>query len=525
MNEHSIGWLDDPRLAEHALSPSPVWLWRADGAFVLWANPEAAAVFDAATPRALSQRDFEADHPAVKQIARLAGTLPHGGAPRLERLRGFGGNIGGTLLCLCSRIVLVDNTAAILVVSSERAGKDLNLPERASRLIADIARPAAVFSADGELVEATASARALIGNKSDLNALGAGNLARAASLNGRATSDSAVGPIEISRLGAGATVTLLAVFSDNAKAAPTANTTEAPSARRLPFRFLWQMDAAARFTHGAENFAAVIGSQASHLLERPWAELADALHLDRDGKVARALAAHETWSGINVQWPIAGSNERIAIEMSAMPIFDRDRQLQGFRGFAICRDAARLDEVQHRVEQPAPAPPAPIKPPLQIANDRQANVLTFPPQPAQAPPTPSQEPSPSLSPGEHSAFEELARELNARLKGRPSAEPAATDEFDGEPASSPPQLQNPSRPVAAPVGAAQSVAPTHAAPDGRPILEKLPIGILVYRLNNLLYANRAFLDWTGYASLQALNEAGGLDALFIETAGLVQGLK
>ena len=34
--------------------------------------------------------------------------------------------------------------------------------------------------------------------------------------------------------------------------------------------------------------------------------------------------------------------------------------------------------------------------------------------------------------------------------------------------------------------------------EGRPILDRLPIGILVYRLNNLIYANRAFLDWTGY---------------------------
>ena len=53
--------------------------------------------------------------------------------------------------------------------------------------------------------------------------------------------------------------------------------------------------------------------------------------------------------------------------------------------------------------------------------------------------------------------------------------------------------------------------------EGRPILDRLPVGILVYRLNNLVYANRAFLDWTGYRTLEALAEAGGLDSLFIET--------
>jgi PAS domain S-box-containing protein len=39
---------------------------------------------------------------------------------------------------------------------------------------------------------------------------------------------------------------------------------------------------------------------------------------------------------------------------------------------------------------------------------------------------------------------------------------------------------------------------------------------LIYRLNSLVYANRAFLDWTGYSTLDELTEAGGLDSLFIE---------
>ena len=63
--------------------------------------------------------------------------------------------------------------------------------------------------------------------------------------------------------------------------------------------------------------------------------------------------------------------------------------------------------------------------------------------------------------------------------------------------------------------------PTHAPPstDQRPILDRLPVGVLVYRLDKLIYANRAFLDWTGYGQLRALEEAGGLDALFVEPAG------
>ena len=91
--EFQSAWLNDPRLAAHALSPTPVWLWSADATRILWANPTAAAIFDAASPGALAALRFDPKHPAAAQIARLAGTLPQGGAARLERLRGFGARL------------------------------------------------------------------------------------------------------------------------------------------------------------------------------------------------------------------------------------------------------------------------------------------------------------------------------------------------------------------------------------------------------------------------------------------------
>src|SRR6185312_16675958 len=50
----------------------------------------------------------------------------------------------------------------------------------------------------------------------------------------------------------------------------------------------------------------------------------------------------------------------------------------------------------------------------------------------------------------------------------------------------------------------------------RTLFDLLPVGVLIYRLDRLLYANRAFLERMGFASLQALEEAGGLDALYVE---------
>src|SRR5262249_26861435 len=96
-----------------------------------------------------------------------------------------------------------------------------------------------------------------------------------------------------------------------------------------------------------------------------------------------------------------------------------------------------------------------------------------------------------------------------KSSGRSSKAP---DNFGAQP---PAQVSQPARePPREPPKAAQDTQ------DSRPILDRLPIGILVYRLNTLIYANRTFLEWTGYATLDALNDAGGLESLFIESADI-----
>ena len=529
--EPSIVALSDPRLAAHALSPTPAWLWSADATRLFWANPTGAAIFNAATPAAVAALRFAADHLAVAQIARLAGTLPQGGAPRLERLRGFGADMGAPLTCLCSRLVLPDNSAAVLVVATERAGPDLPLGERARRLLADCASASAVFAADGESIEVASAARALIGAAPDLTALGAAKLAREASLNGVAEGKIPLGQVALRRLGAGPTMTLLLSFVEPAamptaadgdlrpirrikatprpsppSPAPEATTpvalqqppVQAPapvapspappasSARGPTLRFVWQIDAAHRFTIDPGPFVALLGARQAALLGRTWAEIADDLKLDPQGEVARALASRNTWSGIVVSWPAEGSSNRAPVELAGLPVFGRDRQFAGYRGFGICRDTGKLT-----APQPAAEPVAAKA--EDAAPAESATVLSFPaPKP----------PEPGLTAVEQKAFHELGRELSDRLKKATGKNVPAQMEADFGPT---------------PIGGPSEPKRTRDAQEGRPILDRLPIGILVYRLNSLLYANRAFLDWTGYSSLDAMAEAGGLDSLFIET--------
>jgi PAS domain-containing protein len=513
----------DPRLAAHALRPMPVWLWNAEASRILWANPTGAAIFNADTPGAVSAIEFATDNAAAMQIARLSGTLPQGGAARLERLRGFGAKVGGTLTCLCSRLALADNSHAVLVVATERAGRDIALADRARRLLADFECPAAVFTADGELIEAQPAARERLGAARDLIALGAEKLAREASRNGEAEGKIAAGRIALRRLGAGATVTLLITFLDQpvtapAPAAPTVATADqrslprpsdivqpaAPAAsRRSTLRFVWQMDLANRFTMETDQFARLVGPKAAAFLGRPWAEIASELKLDPKGEVSSALALRDTWSGIVVSWPVDGATGRLPVEMSGLPVFDRDRQFAGYRGFGVCRDLDRLPT--HTTRPVAEA----ISAQMAGALGATANVLPFPAaKPAE----------PALNSKEQSAFQELGRELTDRLsKSQGNDVPAQMDDdFGPEPVAKAPAPEPPKAP--------RSTAKD--SQDGRPILDRLPIGILVYRLDHLVYTNRAFLDWTGYPTLDALSEAGGLDSLFIETkAGAPSGGK
>ena len=411
--EFQFSCLIDPRLAAHALSPTPVWLWSTDATCVLWSNPTAAAIFDAASPAKLSAVRFKPTHAAAAQIVRLAGTLPQGGAPRLERLRGYGANLGGTLICLCSRIALADNSAAILVVSTERAGKDLSLPDRAQRLLTDMDRPSAIFTADGELIEAVPAARQRLGDKRDLIALGAEKLAREASLNGRAEGEIAAGPITMLRLGAGATVTLLVAFNASAQSERcwcargrcTHRLRLFPprqECRRAAFRSVLS----GRWMRQTASHSARKNSQRCWGRKRlPHSTAHGRRSPPRSSSIRKApwrtrLPRATTWSGIIVHWPVENSNEPLPIEMSGLPVFDRDRQFTGYRGFGICRDVDRLAALAQRPTQAAPVEAKSQEP----AN----NVLAFAPPPA--------EETPALSPVERSAFQEIGRELSDRLK-------------------------------------------------------------------------------------------------------------
>ena len=123
------------------------------------------------------------------------------------------------------------------------------------------------------------------------------------------------------------------------------------------------MDADGRFMVGSDEFVELMGPRTTAAFGRLWSEIAAELKLDPQNEVARAVATHETWSGITVSWPVDEDGERLPVELSGLPVFDRERNFRGYRGFGVCRDIARINQLARaRASAPIGFMPPPERP-------------------------------------------------------------------------------------------------------------------------------------------------------------------
>lgn len=590
----------DARLAMHATSAQPAWLWSLDGTRVLWANPVGARLFGARNAADLFAREFGPADAHRRQIAQLAGRTQVSDTTRLERLRGFGAALGGLMTCACTRLDFADGEAGLLIIAADSIpGRGMPLVERLQNLTDGIDTPIAAFARDGLFVGASETARALLGFR---NLTDAGlNAARDHALkDGRAETPIGFGRMVLQRVGSGSDIGLVALIAPGAvHPAPSeeelaaaepareenaddsfedlfavAETTEteaepvaaslappepqdhetqdpepqsvvaqpAPDAlpplapRTTPLRFVWQLDDQDTFSIDPGDFLRLIGPQAAAISGRKWSDISAEYSLDPDHRFAQALATRQTWSGVTLLWPV-DDGDRLAVELSALPLQNRDRSFAGYRGFGICRDLGgmnRLIERQH--PKPSDPPPRPLSADLAQAGPINApidapnappddHISEPPPEPIQTneaistvqPPEnvvqfrPGDPKAPALSPGENSAFNELARQLSARLEsetgliGTPSIAPVeAIDPVESEAEAPAAWLTTP------------PAAPRGEMGRDRMLLDLMPVGVLIYRLDRLVYANPAFLAQMNYPTLHALEDAGGLDTLQVE---------
>jgi PAS domain S-box-containing protein len=712
--ELQLRGVGDPRLAVHATSALPAWLWSVDGARILWANPVGARLFGAANSAILARKIFGPADAHRRQVAQLAGRLPPTGAIRLERMRGFGSALGTLVTCGCARLEFADGSHGILVTAAGSSGRTMPLVERLQRLVEGIDSPIAAFARDGMFVGASDAARPLLGFR-NLSEAGLDDARSDALKQGRIETPVGIGHMVLQRVGSGADVGLVALIALGATAAarlqqhpsapqavaaepeavepaaeppvpdyeqpgisgeapaefalvdefatsPAADIIDAPPAepapvavepaaerpepdyeqpgssgeapaefaligevarqpagpvaesaadatpepkseqepdlmsvlqldaphveafstktpvaaapsndvaappvkapswldeptpntRRHPLRFMWQMDAEGRFSLGSDEFTRLIGARTAAGFGRLWSDIADSFGLDPEGRVLKAIATRNTWSGITLNWPVDGGG-RLPVELSGLPVYDRTRNFAGYRGFGVCRDLDGLTRLAAlRRFELFSAPPSPLLADIVAtnpANDAAASnptsvldiaspsavsspdpiaVETSPPTDLETPvETPKNvlpfrplgEPkSPVLTPVENNAFAEIARQLSARLEGEANVTAATSAAPETpEPATEPPAAEHPSATSEQASWLTQPEPPPRGqARRDRMLLDLVPVGVLIYRLDRLVYANAAFLQRLGYASVHALEDAGGLDALYVE---------
>src|ERR1700691_5017906 len=226
--EFQLRGVGDPRLAVHATSALPAWLWSIDGTGILWANPVGARLFGAANAAILAGKSFGPADPHRPQIAQLAGRLPLSGALRLERLRGFGAALGTLVTCGCARLDFADGSHGVLVAAAEPVGRAMPLVERLQRLVEGIDTPIAAFARDGMFVGASDGARSLLGFR-DLTEAGLDDARSDALKQGRSETPVGIGHMVLQRVGTGADIGLVALIAANATEAAPVQETAAPA--------------------------------------------------------------------------------------------------------------------------------------------------------------------------------------------------------------------------------------------------------------------------------------------------------
>ncbi len=316
-----------------------------------------------------------------------------------------------------------------------------------------------------------------------------------------------------------------------------------------PVRFAWTVDDHQIFLSVSPELAQTVGPNAADIVGRRWKDVAKVFGFDTSGDIQRLLEKRDTWSGKSVLWPVQGTDLVVPVDLAALPAFSGARQFDGFRGFGIIRTADVIfdpDETGLALVS-GPAKPKPESKPaphgIDAGLDASRRLQSVDRDDRDAPDgngraqagaaggnvvdltSRKRDRGDELSKTEARAFQEIGRKLVEDAPVKP-AEPAS--DFLVE--TMPSRTVADEHPKKSPTGdvprstANGEVRKPGSAVNGddagnTAILKKLPVPVLVYRMGESLYANPELLSITGYASLEELSEAGGVDALFSPADG------
>lgn len=298
-------------------------------------------------------------------------------------------------------------------------------------------------------------------------------------------------------------------------------------------RFAWVIDENLIFQSVSPELAETVGENAAEIIGRKWRDIANVFGFDTNYEIENLLNKHDTWSGKTVLWPVEGTNTVLPVDLAALPVFNSERDFGGFRGFGIIRSADAILDPDETGMALVSQQPEEIQPEENLE-------ASFIPRDDEAEIEPAIE-LPSLTEEENTAFRKIGDTLR---EGEPEqvspAEPEDVDTMDKvenietineeiaehTPAEEP-HINN------IPVEEAHDKeAPTEEAlnltnneisaftPAGLDIsiMENLPVAIVIYNSEEILFTNQTFLQTSGYRTTRDLEEAGGIEAILAPTS-------
>jgi len=304
--------------------------------------------------------------------------------------------------------------------------------------------------------------------------------------------------------------------ADNSEAKPD-NADFRFKASSKPVRFVWEMDGGNTFVSVSDELAEAVGPKSADILGLTWKAVGETRGLVNASDISALLEKGDTWSGKTVLWPVQNTDLRVPVDMAGLPSFDRNRAFDGFSGFGIIRAADAMIDPDGGGFNLADDG---VQTTQELDDDFGYESEEVPQDggkivdlETRKPVRPDRE----LSSGEQSAFDEIAQKLSgAKLERTPEKQDADRS------AESP--IKRAIEPFTPSAFAKRVIEEHDAGPKGASasddsqvdtsILARLPIPVLVYRSNDMLFGNDEFFGLTGYADLRDLAKRGGVNALF-----------
>ncbi|MEO8668651.1 MAG: histidine kinase dimerization/phospho-acceptor domain-containing protein, partial [Bauldia sp.] len=472
MNGKTYAYLDLaalPAVGPALLDPRPAFVFRGDGRALLWANAAGAEFLGERDMGTVLATGFSSANPLTRQIARLAKLLPADRA-RLEMLRFSFGVRQAALTAACLRLNFPDGSRAVLAIGASGGSREsiVTRAEGLSDAIAGADCLVAVLNADGRVLGASGGFTRLAPAAAEIDALIEASSAGKDRVAKRPIQIAGASrPAGVARFEAGGGTYFLLIVGPAEKhyAGPVEDKPAIAHPKRPPPQ----------------------PSPRSDSIESEW-EIARALD-------AAPVPTTPAPAPRSVPEPTPPLVLRQAVpEVSPVPPRPAEVIDATDDDAADPDDAARVSIEQGLrivARSNAPAEEEPVRPKAPDEPAPRSNVVRMPGVVA----PPRVVPNERLTGSEQDAFRRIAEALGAHSRpGRqwPHAEPPVLVEATEQ--------------------AAARTADT-TEPEGR-LLDRLPLGLVVTRDRQTLFANRALLDMLGFDTLAAFAAAGGADTLF-----------